>query len=64
MIPKMVVIYERETKNVLAIIPLSADKEGITRTDVAFRFFGDSEPVFQNVNGELKFVENGFIVEL
>ena len=64
MIPKQIVVYEKNTKNVLAVIPLEANKEAITREDIAFRFFGDSEPVFQGIDCDLKFIENGFIIEL
>lgn len=62
--PNIIVVYEKDTKNILAVIPLTANKEALLRKDVSFRFFGNNEPVFQNIDGEIKFIENGFIVEL
>lgn len=55
-----VVVFDKNTKEVLACVPLDG-RECILRKDVDARFFTETDPVFTEVPGKLLFKENAFI---
>ena len=63
MTPRLVVVYNKETKELLACIPLKHGGQGILNGNIDFKFYGDSEPCFTNDNGVMK-VSDAFTIEL
>ena len=57
------VIYIRDTKEVLAVLP-DNDKEGFVRGDIEIKTYGENEPTFNMVGKTLMLNENLFTVKL
>ena len=59
-----VVVYDAETKEILAAIPLEDKKTAVVKKGVQFKLFKGTEPTFQNQDGVLTVNENTFIVNM
>lgn len=58
-----VVVFDKNTKEVLACVPLDG-KDCIFRKDVDARIFTETEPVFTETQGKVLFNENAFIINV
>lgn len=60
-----VVVYERETRQILAAIPLSENGEtGFCRNDVECEIFNDTEPVITETEDGPILKKDSFIINL
>ncbi len=57
-----VVVYERNTRSVLAAIPMKEGEAGIRRKDVEFQIFNGTEPVFEETPNGPILKNNTFII--
>ncbi len=59
-----IVVLDKETREVIAVIPMQDGEEGIMKNGVDFQIFTDTEPTFQNQDGVLTMNENTFMVNM
>lgn len=59
-----VVVYEKDSRSVLAAIPMKEGETGILRKDVEFQVFNGTEPVFEETPNGLILKNNSFIINL
>lgn len=45
-----VVVYDKESREVIAAVPVDGGKSAICRKDVAFQIFDETEPIFEEVH--------------
>lgn len=58
------VVFQKDTREVLAVIPINGGKDGICRKDVGFQIFNDAEPVFMETPNGIALKENTFIIRM
>ena len=58
-----VVVYDKETKEILACIPLSG-KDCICRKDIDFKIYNQTEPIFTETENGIVLNKNAFIMKL
>lgn len=56
-----VVVFEKNTRQVLAAIPLAEGEAAICRNDVEFQIFNETEPIFTETPVGPVLAENKFI---
>lgn len=59
-----VVVYEKDSRSVLAAIPMKEGESGILRKDVEFQVFNGTEPVFEETPNGPILKNNTFIINL
>ncbi len=59
-----VVVYEKDSRSVLAAIPMKDGETGILRKDVEFRIFNGMEPVFEETPTGPVLKNNSFFINL
>lgn len=59
-----VVVYEKDSRSVLAAIPMKEGETGILRKDVEFQVFNGTEPVFEETPDGPILKNNSFIINL
>ena len=55
------VIYDRDTKEVMAVVGEIANH--IIRNDVEVKTYRDTEPVFEDIDGKIYIKENAIIID-
>ena len=59
-----VVVYEKDSRSVLAAIPMKEGETGILRKDIEFQVFNGTEPVFEETSNGPILKNNSFIINL
>lgn len=59
-----IVVYEKDSRSVLAAIPIKDGEAGILRKDVEFQIFNGTEPVFEETPNGPILKNNTFIINL
>lgn len=59
-----VVVYQEDTREVLAAIPMGDGEKGICKKNVGFQIFNGTEPVFTEVPGGIVLKENAFFINM
>lgn len=59
-----IVVYEKDSRSVLAAIPMKEGESGILRKDVEFQIFNGTEPVFEETPNGPILKNNTFIINL
>lgn len=59
-----VAVFDKETKEVIACIPLSDGEKAICRKDIDFKIYNDTEPIFYRDRNEIKLNTNAFIMNI
>lgn len=60
---KTVVVYDKETKEIIACIPLSGE-QAICRKDVAFQIYNGTEPIFTETGNGIVLNTNAFMMNI
>lgn len=60
---KTVVVFDKNTREVLACVPLDGS-QGIMRKDIDVQVFDGTDPVFTDTQGKVLLKPNTFIVEI
>lgn len=58
---KTVVVFDKETKEIIACIPLS-EEQAICRKDVSFQIYSGTEPIFTETKNGIVLNTNAFIL--
>lgn len=58
---KTVVVFDKETKEIIACIPLSDGQQAICRKDVGFEIYNGTEPIFTETGNGIVLNTNAFI---
>lgn len=56
-----VVVFEKETKEIIACIPLTDGEAAICRKDVDFQIYNGTEPIFTETENGVALNANAFI---
>lgn len=56
-----VVVFDKETKEIIACIPLADGEKGICRKDVDFQIYNGTEPIFTETGNGIVLNTNAFI---
>lgn len=56
-----VVVFDKETKEIIACIPLSEGEAAICRKDVDFQIYNGTEPIFTETGNGIVLNSNVFI---
>lgn len=56
-----VAVFDKNTKEIIACIPLTDGEKAICRKDVDFRIYNDTEPVFTETGNGVVLNTNAFI---
>lgn len=59
-----VVVFDKETKEIIACIPIADANEGICRKDVDFRIYNETEPVFTETENGVKLNTSAFVINI
>lgn len=59
-----VVVFDKETKEVIACVPLADGEKGICRKDVDFQIYNDTEPIFTETGNGIVLNTNALIMNL
>ena len=58
------VVYDKNTKEILAVLPEAEGESGFIRDDVEVNLYGDSEPCFYERDGKIYVKENAVFIRL
>lgn len=56
-----VVVFDKETKEIIACVPLSDGEKGICRKDASFEIYNGTEPIFTETGSGIVLNTNAFI---
>lgn len=56
-----VVVFDKETKEIIACVPLADGEKGICRKDVDFHIYNGTEPIFTETGNGVVLNTNAFI---
>ena len=56
-----VVVFDKETKEIIACVPLTSGEQAIFRKDVDFRIYNGTEPIFTETGNGIVLNNNAFI---
>ena len=62
--PKIIVVYDTNTKEIIACVPLSNGEKGILKNGVDIKLYGDAEPLFKDMGNGVITLADAFEIKL